>query len=68
MYGEENLNNFNANSCFQLLGTSITDFNYDTSQTTTAYCEKEPDNFFSNCLSRFISMRNDILEFKKPKE
>ena len=48
MYGEENLNNFNANSCFQLLGTSITDFNYDTSQTTTAYCEKEPDNFFSN--------------------
>ena len=26
------------------------------------------DNFFSNCLSRFISMRNDILEFKKPNE
>jgi hypothetical protein len=26
------------------------------------------DIFFSNCLSRFISMRNDILEFKKPKE
>jgi hypothetical protein len=48
MYGEENLNNFNANSCFQLLGTSITDFNYDTSQTTNAYCGKEPDNFFSN--------------------
>ena len=50
MYGEENLNNFNANSCFQLLGTSITDFNYDTSQTTTAYCGKEPDNFFSNLI------------------
>jgi hypothetical protein len=48
MYGEENLNNFNANTCFQLLGTSITDFNYDTNQSTTAYCEKEPDNFFSN--------------------
>ena len=42
----KNLNNFNANTCFQLLGTSITDFNYDTSQTTTAYCGKEPDNFF----------------------
>ncbi len=26
------------------------------------------DDFFTNCLSRFISMRNDILEFKKTKE
>ena len=26
------------------------------------------DEFFANCLSRFISMRNDILEFKKTKE
>jgi hypothetical protein len=26
------------------------------------------DDFFANCLSRFISMRNDILEFKKTKE
>jgi hypothetical protein len=50
MYGEENLNNFNANTCFQLLGTSITNFNYDTSQTTTAYCKKEPDNFFYNLI------------------
>ena len=46
-YGE-NLDNFNANSCFELLGTSIKDFNYDTSQTTTAYCVTKPDNFFSN--------------------
>ena len=26
------------------------------------------DDFFTNCLSRIISMRNDILEFKKTKE
>ena len=26
------------------------------------------DEFFTNCLSRFISMRKDILEFKKTKE
>lgn len=26
------------------------------------------DDFFTNCLGRFISMRNDILEFKKTKE
>jgi hypothetical protein len=46
----ENLDNFNANSCFELLGTSIKDFNYDTSQTTTAYCETEPNNFFYNLI------------------
>lgn len=26
------------------------------------------DEFFTNCFSRFISMRKDILEFKKTKE
>ena len=26
------------------------------------------DDFFANCLSRFISMRNDILNFIKTKE
>lgn len=61
MYGEENLNNFNANTCVQLLGTSITDFNYDTSQTTTAYCEKEPDNFFYNLIG---FKKNDKMRIK----
>jgi hypothetical protein len=60
-YGEENLNNFNANSCFQLLGTSIKNFNYDTSQKTTAYCVPEPNNFFSN-LTGF--KRNEKIRIK----
>jgi hypothetical protein len=38
------LNYFNANSCFELLGTSQEQYNYHTSQTTTAYCEKPQDS------------------------
>jgi len=51
MNDETNLNHFNANSCFELLGTSQEQYNYHTSQTTTAYCEnyKEPkDKYFRN--------------------
>ena len=47
-YNEENLTNDMADTCFDLLGTSKTEYNLNTRQTTPAYCEKEPDNYFSN--------------------
>ena len=53
MQDEEKLNNFTANSCFELLGTSMKEFNYDESQTTPA-CVQEPDNYFS-----------DLIDFKE---
>ena len=63
-YGE-NLDNFNANSCFELLGTSIKDFNYDTSQTTSAYCVQEPNNFVSKFFSNLTGFKkNDKIRIK----
>ena len=56
MLDEEKLNNFTANSCFELLGTSMQNFNYGTSQTTPA-CVQEPDNYFS-----------DLTDFKQNKK
>ena len=47
-YNEENLTTDMADTCFDLLGTSKTEYNLNTRQTTPAYCEKEPDNYFSN--------------------
>ena len=44
----ENLNEFKADTCFEMLGTDIEEFNMHTRQTTPAYCVKEPDNPFSN--------------------
>jgi hypothetical protein len=46
-YGE-NLTNDMAETCFDLLGTSKTEYNLNTKQITPAYCQPEPDNYFSN--------------------
>jgi hypothetical protein len=45
-YGED-LTNFTADTCFDLLGTSKEEFNLHTSQTTPAYCVLEPNNKFN---------------------
>ena len=45
-YGED-LTNFTADNCFNLLGTSKEEYNMHTSQTTTAYCVVEPNNAFN---------------------
>jgi predicted nucleic acid-binding Zn-ribbon protein len=52
-YGE-NLNIDNAKACFNLLGDSQKEHNLDTMRTTPAYCEIEPNNYFSK-----------LTEFKK---
>ena len=44
----ENVTEFKAETCFEMLGTDIEEFNMHTRQTTPAYCVKEPDNYFSN--------------------
>jgi hypothetical protein len=38
-YDEKDLNAFNVNNCFEMLGTSLEEFNMHTRQTTTSYCE-----------------------------
>ena len=45
-YGED-LTNFTADTCFDLLGTSKEEYNLHTSQTTPAYCVLEPNNKFN---------------------
>ena len=64
-YPEKNLNKFTANTCFEMLGTDIEEFNYAESQTTTSYCENNtmPMLFEDNSKMRIKHYSTDSYNF-----